>query len=518
MFMVMTSVSLQAQSWTLIAPMQQQRDSFNAATGSDGFVYAVAGGQQSQCLDSVEKYDPVGNYWTQVAKIAVRRCHASVVFGADGFIYVIGGNIGNQSTDLVERLDTATGQWQSVAPLNTRRAGAAVAVGPDLRIYVMGGFDSPSSTDVTSIEVFDGSTWTVLPINTGVPSPRQAVTGLDGNIYAFTVVPATVAQFDGSNWIPIGPLAPSNGDFAATTGPDGLMYLLGLGIGGPLSGTAQAYAYDTSASGGPIPNMLRSRGNAGGASVVDGRVIIAGGYSKSSGVMNGAESYGPLNAPLFSNARAWWRFNEPSGTSFSDSVSGNTGTAIGGAGHPQGRVENAVSLNGASQYVKVANASSLDFGAGDFTIEGWIRWSPSAGTFNRVAPILDKRTNSFGSIRGYHFWIYRGRLGVQLANGTTYRNVAEVTASVRPNQWTHVAVTIDRTGNVGTLYVDSVRVATFAPLGGSTTSFAPLLIGRNSLDGSLFRGIVDELTLYDRPLRWAEIRAVFLAGREGKLQ
>jgi hypothetical protein len=506
------SLTVRAQQWQAVSPLNDFRDGHASVTGPDGNVYVFGGGQNSSCFNTVERYDRAANQWTRVASMSVVRCNVSAVTGADGYLYVIGGDIGNTSTSLVERYDTRSGTWQQIASLNVARTAPAVAVGPDLRIYVMGGSSQPASAAVTSIEMFDGNTWSLLPVSTGVPSPRHAVTGADGNIYAFTEAPATWAMFDGVNWVPRGALFPTTtGAYTVVTAPDGLMYLLGAGQGSKLSGSGRVVTYDANGYVGDAPPLLQSRDSAA-AAVSDGGIVISGGYRTSGGVLANAEEYRPVAAPLFDGAKAWFRFDDPLLLLATDSIGGPGGTLAGGATYVNGVVDRSIQLDGKKQYVKVPSSPSTNFGNGDLTIEGWIRWSP---TGNSVLPIADKRTGPIPTVRGYELFLYRGRLGVQLANGMTYRNYIAA-SDIPANRWTHVAATVDRANGIGSLYVNGALVLRFAPLNGTTSTAAPLLIGRNSLDATLFRGAIDELTLYGRALTWPEIRALFLAGSAGK--
>ncbi len=511
----------QAQAWASIQDMISTRHRHGAATGSDGRVYAVGGLVGTQCIASVETYHPLNaGSWSPVASLSGPRCDPGVVFGADGYLYAIGGAVGNISSGLVERYSIATGSWQALAKLNVPRSRPAVAVGPDLKIYAIGGFSQPSGTGIKSIEVYDPqiNSWTLLLATAPTPGAYHAVTGLDGNIYAFGLgFGGTWARFDGTSWSSLGSLTPpSTAGFSTVTGPDGLMYLTSAGPSTPLNGTSGVVAYDANGPSTAPPNMVQSRASGAASTAAEGQVFVTGGYRKSSpGEMRYAEAYGPLSAPLFPNAAAWWRFDEPNGLTALDSAGNTPSTFVGNVPHAAARVGKGIVLNGTSQYLQVQNAVALNFGAGDFSIEGWIRWLPGSVS---VTPILDKRTKVGQKYQGYHLFVYTGgRLGLQLANGNTYENYVATTTTIKPNQWTHIAVTVDRTASksVG-FYVNGVRDKSFVPLQGSVSTIAPLSIGRHGFSSTYFKGGLDELTLYSRALRWAEIRAAFLAGKVGK--
>ena len=65
---------------------------------------------------------------------------------------------------------------------------------------------------------------------------------------------------------------------------------------------------------------------------------------------------------------AWWRAEGNA----NDAVGGNHGTLLEGAGFAAGMVGQAFRLDGADDWVSLANTATLDFGTGDFTIELWM--------------------------------------------------------------------------------------------------------------------------------------------------
>lgn len=518
------SPTMQAQ---VISPLLDFRFDHASATGPDGQIYVV-GGQisGSEGTKTLEKYNPLQQNatWVAAASMSVERDELAFVFGTDGYLYAIGGNIGNTVTNLVERYNTATNTWSTMAPLNVARSGLAAAVGPDGRIYAIGGYGGGSS-NLSSVEVYNPPSNT-NPLGQWVPAPamnsamanHNAVTGLDGNIYVFDGPSGNLWKvFNGTQWTPKGSLSFGIGGFDAVTGPNGLMYQVGVD-GGLWAGSAQTIPYtSTGPSSTVVPDLIKSR-NQAAATVAEGYLFVTGGYKKSFGAMKDAEKIGTMPAPVFQNTKSCWKFNEPNGQTVVDNCGTNTGTIVGNAIHDAtGRVGRALIFNGTNQHVTVNNASGINFGTGSMSIEGWIKWSPVNGV--AVVPILDKRTQANGKYQGYHLFVTSGgKLGFQLANGSTYQNYGGTQTTIPANQWTHIAVTVDRSSMnpAVSIYVNSVLDKTFVPLQGDISTAAPLMIGKHSFNTSYFKGELDELSLYNRALRWAEIRAVFLAGKAGK--
>jgi hypothetical protein len=110
-------------------------------------------------------------------------------------------------------------------------------------------------------------------------------------------------------------------------------------------------------------------------------------------------------------------------------------------------------FNGSTDYVSAASNTAFDMGAGDFTIECWIR----GGAQNSFAGILGRGTSdpgryvlNFGS-SGTNIEFYVNQISPSFP-------VAASTATVNDNKWHHVAAV--RSSNVFTLYIDGVAGST----------------------------------------------------------
>lgn len=518
LFVVVFALSAQAQfpSWVNVSPMNAPRHSHAAVTAPDSKIYVVGGARSGQCLASMERYNPLNNTsWILLQDMKVARCHPGAAVGADGLIYVVGGSTGSAATNAVERYDTATDLWQVLPPLNTARVRPGVAVGPDLRLYVLGGF-TQNGFPITSIEVFDEiqGQWQTLSGVT-VANAGAAVSGIDGDIYTFGVGKgAPRGRFDGSVWVPLDAVVPESLDhYPAVAGPDGYIYLPGAGIQSKI-GSSLTSVYFPWGNPFSAPQMLKQRNTPGGAAAAEGRIFVSGGVVfQGMTELNQVEALGPLKAPVPDSTTAFFKFDEAGVTNkVADYAGLNTAVGVGGLPHHPGRVGRAVRFAG-TRYVKVDDSPSVNFGTGDMSIEGWVRWLPPSNT-NVVTTLIDKRTYS-GGYQGYSVFFYKGRLGVQLANKTMYANYGG-NLKVAPYEWVHIAISLDRAKNELSMFVNGVHDRTFVPIGGSTTNPAPLFIARHAFGGGYYNGWVDELTFYNRALTWAEVRGVFLAGREGK--
>ncbi|HEV2852243.1 MAG TPA: LamG-like jellyroll fold domain-containing protein [Thermoanaerobaculia bacterium] len=215
---------------------------------------------------------------------------------------------------------------------------------------------------------------------------------------------------------------------------------------------------------------------------------------------------------------AWWTFDEIKGMTSRDLATAQHGKHVGNPVPVSGVVDGALSFDGSHDFVEVPHSSLLNLGSGDFSIDAWVRTKRVAG----VQVIVDKREIFGTEAIGYHFFLYRGRPGLQLGNGTgKFHNYISHT-SVADGQYHHVAVTVKREsfGPFGAIfYVDGTEVASFNVNAdrGPLDTFAPLRVGALSgTPSSFFDGAIDEVEIFNRALRRREVEDIARAGNAGK--
>ena len=75
--------------------------------------------------------------------------------------------------------------------------------------------------------------------------------------------------------------------------------------------------------------------------------------------------------------------------------------------------------------------------------------------------IVDKRLINGFNVNGYAVYLYQGKLGFQLADGTPtdYLNLSN---DLRDGQWHHIAISVTRASATGgKAYVDGVLTGTY---------------------------------------------------------
>ncbi|MBS1824016.1 MAG: hypothetical protein JST93_01725 [Acidobacteria bacterium] len=495
--------SVASAQWTTQPPLPATRYFHAAATGPDGRMYVTGGVLQGnpKPSGSVSQFDPATGQWSAAPGMGPRARHAAVT-GCDGRIYVIGGYAwaGSGTPGVtVESYDTNTTTWQTEQqslptsiPVNPNTKSVVAASGADCRIYAA----DPSGDPVFSLDVFNKAAgWKQEPPISSGEELFHLGASHDGLLYSHGWSNYRFA----STWTDLSNFPYSATDYLGISAPDRNVYIIG-GL------QPQAHKVEYPAiTWTSTPQVATSRRDLA-AAVVDGRIYATGGHLASNSPSSLTQSWGPVRARTGAYM-AWWRFNGGLGGSCTSL------TASGTVNFPTGKVLKGADLaNGYLQANGSPSCVNLDASTG-MTIEFWM----NRGNLTGLQSILDKRTGN----RGYHVFLHTSagitRVGIQLANGNKYVNQI-APADIPATQWVHVAIVLSQASNGASIWLNGVRVHQFTPIAGTFTNTAPLLIGAHStVSQNRYKGMLDELTLYSRPLNPVEIRSIFLAGSAGKI-
>jgi hypothetical protein len=221
-------------------------------------------------------------------------------------------------------------------------------------------------------------------------------------------------------------------------------------------------------------------------------------------------SFAPLDqvVPL-SDAVLRLPFDEPAGVAFFADSSGFGNNAACDqaptcATTAAGRVDRALSFNGAVQPLRVDDAASLSFAAQDsFSVAGWIRTSQAD------AVIVRKGRGQ----QSYRLGLAGGVAAFDLGNGSTQLRVSGGPA-INDNQWHFVVGVVDRASGEAALYVDGVRRDGKAAAGSFASADILQVGGQTEVVGGpplFLNGALDEVAIVAHALSAAEVRALFAA-------
>lgn len=195
---------------------------------------------------------------------------------------------------------------------------------------------------------------------------------------------------------------------------------------------------------------------------------------------------------------SYWSFNKADieGETVNDLMGNNDGIIVGKPQTVEGKVGEALELNGSSDYIEAPDNKSLQLWE-SYTLEAWIYQKES-----RSSRIIDKITA--GTADGPH---------LDTHPGTVLRSCAGACVSSKTNysldEWHHVVMTFDK-GDVK-FYLDASpdgEGTAPSPLSGNAL---PLRIGADSDGQNLFLGVIDEVRVYNRALSEYEVNLNFVA-------
>jgi hypothetical protein len=223
---------------------------------------------------------------------------------------------------------------------------------------------------------------------------------------------------------------------------------------------------------------------------------------------------GPGKAPV-----ARWPFDDGGGQAAADVSGTDNHGVVTSPSWVAGQVGGALALNGSTTTVNIGNASNANFGSGSFTIATWFTTTGTA--FQRL---ISK--GNYGNTNGYLLASSGGTIVFALgANGNQAQSLALNTpGGLNNGAWHHVAISVDRSAQTVTVFVDGVAQNLTIGTGycgsasGTTASIAACPVNGSSLgrlalgsyDGTTeyFTGSLDDVRFYNRPLVAGELTRI----------
>lgn len=214
-------------------------------------------------------------------------------------------------------------------------------------------------------------------------------------------------------------------------------------------------------------------------------------------ILNQSSGIGALGSD---NLVGWWKFDEASGTTASDSSGqGNNGTLYGMAGTEwvSGKFGNAIELDGVDDYIRVPDSS--DYESNHLTYSAWV-YSDIVGTNIDGQTFINKGDNPWSVIL---------TVGGQKPNFHHHGpNVWLSGTSINLNEWVHVVASYD--GSNSKIYVNGVLNASASDTTDTSYDSVDLYIGtRAGGNTNIFNGKIDDVRIYNKALSASEVAALY---------
>lgn len=226
---------------------------------------------------------------------------------------------------------------------------------------------------------------------------------------------------------------------------------------------------------------------------------------------------------------SWWDADAMSGVSVFDIQDGNDGTLVNGATTALGQVGNAFSFDGVDDYVDIPDSAGLDSITSAVTVDMWIKPEVPAqlmgAIFSRRDPLKSEGFSIFLFQDGTLLVITRTTTSPSVS-GSVFLSPSDV---IQFGTFQHVAATADTSTGMVKIYLNGQELpltTVFGPetLSGQLFTTNNLFIGRRqtsatregAFGAAYYKGLIDEVEIYDRALSESEIQDIFDAGSAGK--
>ena len=201
-----------------------------------------------------------------------------------------------------------------------------------------------------------------------------------------------------------------------------------------------------------------------------------------------------------------WTLNETTGNELTEQRDPTRkGTVVGKAEWTTGKLDGALKFDG-NTHVEAGDLANFDR-TDKFSFGAWVNMA------HKEAATVLSRMDDATAHRGYDLLLVGGKLTAHLVYRWPDEALHVVSkVEVPVGKWTHVFATYDGSSKAEgfKLYIDGKRSdveITNNLLTASPKTTKPLRIGRRT-DGAPFRGLIDEVCVYDRELSAAEVSAV----------
>lgn len=199
---------------------------------------------------------------------------------------------------------------------------------------------------------------------------------------------------------------------------------------------------------------------------------------------------------------SYWSFDNISGKTVQDDWGNNDGTVGGVAQIVEGKIRKALKFDGSDDNVNMGNPEDLNFGDGGYSIEAWIKTQSDGAVVTKM---------QFSNERGWYNRVESGKLHnrLQADNG----NSGNSTSNVSDNNWRHTVAVIDRKGGRQQVYIDGTLEGNpqIADVVGAVSNERDVVVGSYHDGKEYFKGIIDEVRIYNRALNAGEVKKNFIS-------
>jgi len=171
----------------------------------------------------------------------------------------------------------------------------------------------------------------------------------------------------------------------------------------------------------------------------------------------------------------------------------------------------ALNLDGTG-YAEVEHNTDFDFGTGDFTLSCWAQYKfVDTGSGWNVIISNGNMSSSVSSRGGFNLGSDSTNFAIRLSD-STFLETIYIGSQLVEGQWYHIVVS--REGNSLTTYIDTAdNTSTINTI--NVTKNQVMNIGVDTTSSRHYKGLIDDVQIYDRPLTSDEVEQNYNATKSG---
>lgn len=202
----------------------------------------------------------------------------------------------------------------------------------------------------------------------------------------------------------------------------------------------------------------------------------------------------------YASLRAWWKFDETTGSTADDSTGRQQDGVVTGAAWSPGLIGNGLDFNGIDQGVFMGTAPAI-VGSGDFSVSAWVKVDADS----QGGTIIQQREPGSVGYQGEYMLNVNpdGTLTFFVHGVSSYQFNLTSSMAIKDGRW-HLVSGI-RSGTTGIINVDGTTVATGT---GTIQALSPraVSVGYDYRDANnYFDGLIDDVRIYERALSTQEL-------------
>lgn len=212
-----------------------------------------------------------------------------------------------------------------------------------------------------------------------------------------------------------------------------------------------------------------------------------------------------LNTYLAQNIAYYYKLDEPSGTTVTDSIAASNGTNSGASVNVTGKIGKCYRFDSTNDYLDLGTKTVF---TGAFTFNAWVYMNSSLNTTNVLLSAVNGSVDLYINYRTYSNGTNQTRPGFEIGTGSVFH-----ATDLGVGSWYMITCTWDGTTNANGMKLYINGTYSNAGTASGTCDGTQLKVGYNSAVGNQNSDFnLDEMSMWTRVLSAAEIALLYNSG------